>query len=110
MKNKIFYTINEVAEMLDLPASTLRYWEKEFSVLRPHRTTSGIRKYVEKDIEFLKKILYFTRDCGYSLEGVKKVFKTSSQQYLDPKYELILTLNEMKATLLDMKSQLEKQN
>ncbi len=108
MKNKLFYTINEVAETLDLPASTLRYWEKEFGVLKPYRTSSGVRRYTEKDIDFLKKILYFTRDCGYSLDGVKKVLQSSGQQYLDPKYELIVTLNEMKATLLDMKSQLEK--
>ena len=110
MKDKLFYTINEVAEMLELPASTLRYWEKEFSNLKPHRTSSGIRRYTEKDIDFLKKILYFTRDCGYSLDGVKKVLKTGSQQYLDPTYELTATLNEMKAMHLDMKSQLEKQN
>ena len=57
--------------------------------------------------EFLKKILYFTRDCGYSLDGVKKLLQSNKQQYLDPKFELIATLNEMKAMLLDMKSQLE---
>ena len=107
MKGKLFYTINEVAEMLELPASTLRYWEKEFSNLKPHRTSSGIRRYTEKDIDFLKKILYFTRDCGYSLDGVKKLLQSNKQQYLDPKFELIATLNEMKAMLLDMKSQLE---
>ena len=107
MKGKLFYTIQEVAEMLDLPASTLRYREKEFSVLKPQRTSTGIRKYAEKDIEFLKKILYFTRDCGYSLDGVKKLLQSNKQQYLDPKYELVVTLNEMKAMLLDMKSQLE---
>ncbi len=108
MKGKLFYTINEVSEMLDLPASTLRYWEKEFSILKPHRTNSGIRRYTEKDIEFIKKILYFTKDCGYSLEGVKKVMKTGTQQYLDPKYELVATLNDIKVMLLDMKANLEK--
>lgn len=110
MKDKLFYTINEVSEALDLPASTLRYWEKEFNVLKPHRTNSGIRRYTEKDIEFIKKILYFTRDCGYSLDGVKKVFKKGVQQYLDPKYELVATLNDMKAMLLDMKASLEKKS
>ena len=42
MKGKLFYTIQEVAEMLDLPASTLRYWEKEFSVLKPQRTSKKV--------------------------------------------------------------------
>lgn len=110
MKEKLFYSINEVAEMLDIPSSTLRYWEKELKILRPRRTESGIRKYSQKDIESARKILYFTRDCGYSLCGVKKVLKTGSQQYLDPQYELVATLNDMKALLLDMKKQLEKQN
>ncbi len=108
MKSKLFYTINEVSEMLDLPSSTLRYWEKEFNVLKPRRTSAGIRRYTEKEIEFLKKIHYFTKECGYSLEGVRKVMKTGTQQYLDPKYELVATLNDIKAMLLDMKANLEK--
>ena len=94
--------INELNEALLRSQAELLNYKK-----RKDEETSRILKYAEKDIEFLKKILYFTRDCGYSLDGVKKLLQSNKQQYLDPKYELVVTLNEMKAMLLDMKSQLE---
>ena len=49
--NKKYYKISEVAELLGLPASTLRFWEKQFTVIRPKRNNHGTRFYTPADIE-----------------------------------------------------------
>ncbi len=82
MNNRL-YKIGEVCKMLDLPASTLRYWEnqfKQFKQLRPIKSTGGQRFYNNNHIcilEQLKNILY---NEGYTIEGAKKHLKEMLQQ------------------------------
>lgn len=70
-----FYKIGEVAKILDLPPSTLRYWESHFKHVRPVKSTGGQRFYTEKHIEMLtqlKDMLYSER---YTIEGAKQRLK-----------------------------------
>jgi len=69
-----FVPINEVAKRLDVPAYTLRYWEKQFAgAIRP-TTGSGGRRYYRQDtidkLETIKSLLY---DKGMTISGVKKI-------------------------------------
>ena len=73
----MYYSIKEVASFLKEAESTLRYWEKEFpGVISPKRNDSGVRYYSEKDIEDIQLVKYLIRDCGLTLEGVRKRLKT----------------------------------
>lgn len=69
---KSYYKIGEVSAMLDVPISTLRYWENEFEQLDPLRLGNGIRKFRPEDIEVCKQIKHLLRDKGYSLVYAKK--------------------------------------
>ncbi len=69
---KLFYSIGEVSEMLGVNASLLRYWETEFKMLKPHKNSHGTRSYSADDIELLKRILYLTREKGFTLEGARE--------------------------------------
>ena len=69
---KSYYKIGEVSAMLDVPVSTLRFWEDTFEQLDPFRTPGGTRKYRPEDVEMAKLIKYFLREKGYSLEYAKK--------------------------------------
>ncbi len=72
MDEKEFYSIKEVADILEIQPYILRYWEKEFSIIKPKRNRIGRRYYSKKDIEnvrMIKKILY---DHGYTIAGAKK--------------------------------------
>jgi len=53
--NNKYYRISQVSKMLNIPASTLRYWEKEFKQLKPLKSKNGIRYYSDNDIELLKR-------------------------------------------------------
>lgn len=69
---KKYYKIGEVSAMLDVPVSTLRFWEDTFEQLDPFRTPGGTRKYRPEDVEMCRQIKHLLRDKGYSLEYAKK--------------------------------------
>lgn len=69
---KSYYKIGEVSVMLDVPISTLRFWEDTFEQLDPFRTPGGMRKYRPEDVEMCRLIKHLLRDKGYSLEYAKK--------------------------------------
>ena len=69
---KSYYKIGEVSAMLNIPISTLRFWEDTFEQLNPFRTPGGMRKYRPEDVEVCKLIRHLLRDKGYSLEYAKK--------------------------------------
>ena len=69
---KTYYRIREVVAMLNIPASTLRFWEDTFEQLEPDKTSSGHRRYTPENIEVCKLIKHLLRDKGYSLEYAKR--------------------------------------
>mgnify|MGYP002624959024 FL=1 len=106
MIDKLYYSIAEVSECLGVSQPTLRFWEKEFGSLKPQRTSKGLRQYSKNDVAFLKKLVYLTRDCGYTLDGAKRVLRQQRQTKTDAAAELAFTLNELKKFLIDMKQSL----
>lgn len=104
MNDKLYYTITEVADMLGVNASLLRFWESEFDSLRPAKNKRGVRRYTADDIELLRRIHYLTRDCGYTLEGAREQLRTKPVD--DPSQQLADTLRTLRTFLTDLKSQL----
>ena len=75
-EGKILYTISEVADMLNVNQSLIRYWETEFpSIIKPKRNKRGVRYFSNKDIENLKEIYYLVKEKNYTLKGAKTAFK-----------------------------------
>ncbi len=74
MIEKFFYSIKEVSEILNVPKSTIRFWEKKFKEINPQRTSGKRRLYTKEDIEILKKIKSLLYDEGLSIEGARKKF------------------------------------
>lgn len=72
LPDKEYFSIGEVARLTRLPAHTLRYWESEFSILKPVRRASKHRKYTKKDIEKIRKIQEYLYKKKYTIEGAKK--------------------------------------
>jgi len=75
MDKRLYFNISEAAEILGLQANTLRYWEKEFSVLSPAKNRGNNRVYSKKDIEIAEKIKYLLYDERFTIEGAVKVMK-----------------------------------
>lgn len=71
--DKIFYRISEVVKLLGVPASMLRFWEKEFTCLKQiKKNKKGDRLYTNLDIENLKLIHHLVKEKGYTLTGANE--------------------------------------
>lgn len=70
---KLYYSISEVAEMLDVEPHVLRYWESEFRDLSPKKNRAGRRIYRKSDIHTLEKIRFLLKERKYTIEGARQV-------------------------------------
>ena len=104
MDKKLYYSIGEVAAMLDVAPSVLRFWETEVDCIRPTKNRRGSRSYTEHDIEMLRRIHYLTRECGYTLEGAREQMRQRPVE--DPKMEVVKNLQEVRSFLMELKDQL----
>ncbi len=64
---KMYYTIGEAAAILDVNTSLVRFWEKEFDILKPKRNKKGNRLFTVKDMENLKLIYHLVKERGFTL-------------------------------------------
>ncbi len=69
---KLFYSISEVADLLGVNQSNLRFWESEFKQLKPKRNPKGTRFYSPGDIALIKQIMYLVNEQKLTLEGAKR--------------------------------------
>lgn len=72
---KLYYTIGEVAQMFNVNTSHIRFWSKEFDVIRPATNKKGNRMYTQPDIENFKKIYHLVKEKGFTLKGAKTELK-----------------------------------
>ncbi|MBH10270.1 MAG: transcriptional regulator [Candidatus Marinimicrobia bacterium] len=70
---KLYYAIGEVSELTGLKAYVLRYWETEFSQLKPSKNRAGNRTYRQKDIDVIFKIKELLYDKKYTIDGARKI-------------------------------------
>ena len=106
-EKKHFFTIGEVSDYLDLPESTLRYWEKIFPQVSPKRY-GGERRYTRKDIEQIENIYFLLKVQKMTIEGAKKYLSKKRKEFVLKDYELIQELNELKQKLEWLKKMLEE--
>ena len=98
---KLYYSISEVAELLSVNTSLIRYWEKEFPQLKPNKIANGERRFTQKDIDLLKQIQTLLKDQGYTIEGARKSLKNAGLGQIPDN-----TLQEVEKKLMDMKEQM----
>ena len=103
---KMYYSIGELSKMLDVNASLLRFWEKEFNLKVSKRNKKGNRLYSVKEIEKISQIYTLVKVNGYTLEGAKKALKSKVKGPVktDEKSLVISKLKDIKKRLIQMKS------
>jgi DNA-binding transcriptional MerR regulator len=99
---KLYYTIGEVAEMLEVPVSTVRFWENEFDILKPMKNKKGNRLFTPADIKNLRIIHHLVKDEGMTLSGVKKKLSEKWEE-TDYKFEIGESLQKIKTILLGIR-------
>ncbi|MEO8822205.1 MAG: MerR family transcriptional regulator [Ginsengibacter sp.] len=101
---KQYYAIGDVAEMFNENTSLIRYWEKEFAILKPKKNRKGDRFFRPEDIKNLKMIYHLLRERKYTIEGAKEFIKNNKTA--GEKHEMIESLEKVKSFLLELKNNL----
>lgn len=104
-EGKLYYSIGEVAKAFSVNASLIRFWDKEFDILKPKKNAKGNRKFSPEDIKNLKLIFHLVKERGFTLEGAKTHLKENQKKTLD-KFEIISKLESIKNELIKFKGEL----
>jgi DNA-binding transcriptional MerR regulator len=99
---KLYYSIGEVAEMFNVNTSLIRYWEKEFDIIKPKKNKKGNRFFTIEDIENFNIIYYLVKELGLTLKGAQKKLKENKEGTIN-NYEVVKSLKEIKTLLLEIR-------
>jgi DNA-binding transcriptional MerR regulator len=82
--DKLYFRIGEVADLCDLPAYVLRFWETEFAQLKPVKSSTGQRMYRRKDVDALLRIKKLLYEEGFTIAGARQHLKESKPEKSQP--------------------------
>ena len=103
--SKLYYSIGEVSKMFNVNTSLIRFWEKEFSILKPKKNAKGNRLFTQKDVDNLHIIFNLVKERGFTLDGAKKKMKENKSETMN-EAEMLKSLKKVKSFLLDLKEEL----
>ena len=103
--HKRYFSIGELAKAFNVNASLIRFWHKEFDILKPKTNAKGNRMFTPEDIKNLQLIYHLVKERGFTLEGAKTHLKEGQKKTLD-KFDIIAKLKTIKSQLNTIKNQL----
>ena len=105
LPEKRYYSIGEVAKAFEVNTSLIRFWEKEFDVLKPRKNAKGNRMFTPEDIKNLQLIFHLVKEKGYTLDGAKEYLKQAKKKPLNIT-DIVLKLENIKNELINIKNNL----
>ena len=105
LPEKRYYSIGELAIAFKVNSSLIRFWDKEFDVLKPKKNAKGNRMFTPEDVKNLQLIYHLVKERGFTLEGAKVHLKEGQKKTLD-KFEIISKLEAIKMSLTNIKNEL----
>lgn len=102
---KLFYSIGEVAEMFDVNTSLIRFWEKNFEIIKPKKNKKGNRLFTIADIRNFKLIYHLVKEQRLTLEGAKKKL-AESKNSTETSFEAIESLKRIRQMLVEVSESL----
>ena len=102
---KLYYTIGEVATMFNVNTSLIRFWEKEFDIIKPKKNKKGNRLFTQKDIDNFHIIYHLVKENGMTLKGAKKKMKENKED-AEHNFEIIKSLESIKEMLVEVRESL----
>ncbi|MBD98870.1 MAG: MerR family transcriptional regulator [Verrucomicrobia bacterium] len=103
--SKLYYTIGEVSRMFDVNTSLIRFWEKEFDILKPKKNKKGNRLFRKQDIDNLKLIYHLVKVRGFTLDGAKKKLRENKEETVN-QLQMVDSLKKIRSFLIGLKEEL----
>lgn len=98
---KLYYSIGEVAEMFEVNTSLIRYWEKEFDIIKPKKNRKGNRYFTISDIENFRLIYHLVKERGMTLKGAQKKLSDNKTETTQ-NFEIIKSLTAIRQQLTEL--------
>jgi DNA-binding transcriptional MerR regulator len=105
--SKMYHAIGEVSRMLGVPVPTIRYWEKEFDVIRPKKNKKGDRYFTPQDLEVLKLVRHMVKERGMTIEGARRALKADYKS-ADDRHQAIQSLKQLREFLMGLKDAIDQ--
>ena len=102
---KLYYPIGEVAKIFNVNVSLIRFWEKEFDILKPKKNKKGNRMFTNKDLQNLKIIYHLVKERGFTLQGAKKKLKENKSDSID-NIAIVNHLKDIRSFLVELREEL----
>ena len=104
--DKKFYKIGDVSDILGIPESTLRYWETQFTIIKPKRNKKNIRYYTPHDIEIISRVYYLVKEKGLKLDAAQAQIR-HNRDGVDKRFDAIEQLKGIRAQLVAFQESLD---
>ena len=105
LPDKRYYKIGEIAKAFNVNASLIRFWDKEFDILKPKKNAKGNRLFTQDDIKNLKLIYHLVKEKGFTLDGARNKMKLNLDK-IKSNHSIITRLETIKEELNQIKNQL----
>jgi DNA-binding transcriptional MerR regulator len=99
---KVYYTIGEVSEMFGVNTSLIRFWEKEFDIIKPKKNKKGNRLFTKQDIDNFHIIFHLVKERGLTLKGAKMKMKENKDDTMN-NFEVIKSLKNIREILIEIR-------
>jgi len=110
MPEKIYFKIGDVAKRFGVSPSLIRYWEQEFSFIKPKKTAKGTRLYTRKDMDRFEIVHHLVKEKGMTIQGARDFIKNKKDDKTLEHLEVINTLKRTRLLLSEVKSIIVNRN
>ncbi len=104
--HKIYYSIGEIATLLKVNNSLIRFWEKEFDIIKPKKNSRGNRIFTKNDVSNLQLIYHLLKEKKYTIKGAKKKIR-DNKDGVKKNFEVIQNLQTIRSKLVEIRDQLK---
>ncbi|MFC2117837.1 MerR family transcriptional regulator [Bacteroidota bacterium] len=102
---KLFYSIGEVARMFSVNTSLIRFWEKEFDIIKPKKNKKGNRLFTKRDVDNFHIIFHLVKEKGMTLKGAQKKLKENKDN-VEGNFEIVQSLKNIRGMLIEIRDSL----
>ncbi len=105
--SKLYYSISEVAVMFGVNASLIRFWEKEFDIIKPRKNAKGNRFFTRQDIDNIGLIHHYVKERRLTLEGARQKIKENRED-AEHTFQVVQSLKKVRAMLMEIKANIDE--
>ena len=104
--NKLYYSIGEISNILKVNNSLIRFWEKEFEIIKPKKNSRGNRIFTKKDLENITLIHHLLKEKKYTIDGARKKIR-ENKDGAQKNFQIIDKIKNIRQKLSEIRNELK---